>query len=96
MLLTLVSPSLSSVELVSFSMKPPTVRAAYLSYKFPTVRVGFQVLAVVISSTVFWDIAPCNPLKLRALIATYFHNSFLLRLFFDSENRGDMFLRNVG
>jgi hypothetical protein len=66
MVLTLVSPSLSRMKLANFSMKTPTVRAAYISYKFTTVRVGFQVLTeVVMKSTVFWDTA------LRALIATY-------------------------
>jgi hypothetical protein len=36
-----------------------------------------------IKSTVFWDI-------------TCFHAGFLLGLFFDTEDGGDMFLRNVG
>jgi hypothetical protein len=31
-----------------------------------------------------------------ALLATYFHAGFLLGLFFDPEDGGDMFLRNVG
>jgi hypothetical protein len=31
-----------------------------------------------------------------ALLATCFHASFLLGLFFDPEDGGDMFLRNVG
>jgi hypothetical protein len=34
--------------------------------------------------------------KSRALLATCFHVSFLLGLFFDPEYGGDMFLRNVG
>jgi hypothetical protein len=33
---------------------------------------------------------------IQALLATYFHVGFLLGLFFDPEDRGDMFLRNVG
>jgi hypothetical protein len=52
--------------------------------------VGFEVLtAVVMKSSIFWDITPCNR-------ATYFHAGFLLGLFFDPEHGGDMFLRNVG
>jgi hypothetical protein len=31
-----------------------------------------------------------------ALLAICFHASFLFGLFFDPEDRGDMFLRNVG
>jgi hypothetical protein len=31
-----------------------------------------------------------------SLLATCFHAGFLLGLFFDPENGGDMFLRNVG
>jgi hypothetical protein len=72
---------------------------------------GFEVLtAVVMNSTIFWDITPCSPLRVnrrfggtyglhlqsRALLATFFHAGFLLGLFFDPEDGGDMFLRNVG
>jgi hypothetical protein len=32
----------------------------------------------------------------RALLSTCFHAGFFLRLFFDPEDGGDMFLRNVG
>jgi hypothetical protein len=32
----------------------------------------------------------------RALFATSFHASFMLGLFFDPEDGGDVFLRNVG
>jgi hypothetical protein len=31
-----------------------------------------------------------------SLLTTWFHARFLLRLFFDPENGGDMFIRNVG
>jgi hypothetical protein len=56
--------------------------------------VGFEVLtAVVIKSSVFWDIMQRNPL---ALFATCFQAGYLLGLFFESEDGGDMFLRNVG
>jgi hypothetical protein len=80
--------------------------------------VGFEVLtAVVMKSTIFWDIMPCSPLKVdqrfrgtyhlhfqgrrisqanRAPLATCFHAGFLLGLFFDPEDGGDMLLRNVG
>jgi hypothetical protein len=33
---------------------------------------------------------------MKALLATSFHTGFLLGIFFDPEDGGDMFLRNVG
>jgi hypothetical protein len=30
------------------------------------------------------------------VLATYFHGGFLLALFFDPEDEGDMFLQNTG
>jgi hypothetical protein len=36
-----------------------------------------------------------NKASKQALLATYYHAGFLLGLFFDPENGGDMFLRNV-
>jgi hypothetical protein len=75
-------------------------------------NVGSEVLtAVVMKSTIFWDLTACSPLKvnrrlggtyrlhlrgLQALLATCFHTGFLLGLFFDPEDGGDMFFRNVG
>jgi hypothetical protein len=53
-------------------------------------------------STVFRDITPFSPLKINqhfggtAMLATRFHAVFLVGLFFDRENGGDMFLRNIG
>jgi hypothetical protein len=64
--------------------------------------VGFDVRPpVVMKSCVFWDITPCSPLKVNrrfvgACRATYFHAGFLLSLFFDPGDGGDMCLRNVG
>jgi hypothetical protein len=85
-------------------------------YKF----VEFEVLtAVVMKSTVFWDITLCSRLKVnrrfgetyrhhrqgrqisqvrnqrKAVLATSFHAGFLLGFFFDPEDEGDKFLRNV-
>jgi hypothetical protein len=34
--------------------------------------------------------------ELLSLLAICFHTGFLLGLFFDPENGGDIFLRNVG
>jgi hypothetical protein len=39
-------------------------------------------------STIFWES--------RALLVTFFYAGFLLSLYFDPEDGGDMFLRNVG
>jgi hypothetical protein len=47
--------------------------------------------AVIMKSTIFWDVTPCSPLKVNLL-----HAGFLLGLFFDPEDRGDVILRNVG
>jgi hypothetical protein len=68
--------------------------------------------AVVMKSTIFRDIAPCSPLSVNRrfggtyrlllqgrrmrLLATCSHSGFLLCLFFDLEDGGNMFLRNVG
>jgi hypothetical protein len=51
----------------------------------------FEVLiAVIMKSSVFWDIMSSRPFKTTQLYA-----GFLLGLFFDSENGGDIFLINV-
>jgi hypothetical protein len=57
-----------------------------------------------LKSSIFWDTKPCSPLKANRLfggaspylLATGIHAGFLLGLFPDPENGGDMFLRNVG
>jgi hypothetical protein len=66
--------------------------------------VGLEVLtAVIMKSSIFWNIAPCSPLKVNRHFggtcrpACYLlHVGFLFGLFFDSEDRADMFLQNVG
>jgi hypothetical protein len=53
----------------------------------------FEVLiAVVMKSTISWDIMPCSLLN----DTTCFHAGFLLGLFFYLEDGGDMLLQNVG
>jgi hypothetical protein len=57
--------------------------------------VWFEVLtAVVVKSSVSWDITPYSPLKVnrRALLATCFTLLFLLDLLFDPEGGSDTFL----
>jgi hypothetical protein len=60
---------------------------------------------VVLKSSIFGDIMAFSLLKLNrrfgehiesALLATCFHACFLLVLFFNSENGGDMFLLIFG
>jgi hypothetical protein len=63
------------------------------------VTVGFKVLpAVLMKSTIFWDMTPCSPLKVNrrfyTLLGTSFHAGILLDLF-DLEKGGDIFLQNV-
>jgi hypothetical protein len=65
---------------------------------------------VVTKSSIFWDITPGSPLKVnrsfggtshllfqgqRIKQSLLLYAGFLLGLFFDPVNRGDMFLRNV-
>jgi hypothetical protein len=47
--------------------------------------------AVFMKRSIFWDIT-----TYRALLTTCFHAGFLRDVFFDPEDGGDMFLRNVG
>jgi hypothetical protein len=58
------------------------------SFEIITICVGFDVLtAVVMKSTVFLDVTPCSSLKVTGI---------LFGLFFDPEDRGDVFPRNFG
>jgi hypothetical protein len=59
-----------------------------------------------IKSTILCDITPCSPLKvnrrfggtyrlhIQGMLAACFHAGFLLGLFFNFENGGDIFFRN--
>jgi hypothetical protein len=50
---------------------------------------------VVMKSFNFWDIMPYNRLKARSS-CYLLHAGLFLRLFFDLEDGGDIFPRNVG
>jgi hypothetical protein len=43
-----------------------------------------------------WDCTLCSPTCILALLTTTFYSSFLRDLFFEPEDGGHMFLRNVG
>jgi hypothetical protein len=62
--------------------------------------VGSEVrTATVMKISIYRLITPCSPLKVNrrlALLVICFHAGFLLGLFFNPENGGDMFLRNFG
>jgi hypothetical protein len=96
------------IQVTYFSQCSQPLRRTY-------VQTEFEVLtAVVINSSLFWDITTCSPPKVnRRFGVTYrlhlqgrrisqtkhhchlFHAGFLLGLFFDSNDGGDKFLRNV-
>jgi hypothetical protein len=72
-------------------------------------KVRFEIFtAVVMKSIIFWDVTPCSPLTFCFLYISGFPArslfclppAYLLVLaeiiFFDPEDGGDMFLRNVG
>jgi hypothetical protein len=61
----------------------------------------FEVLtAVVMKSSICWDITPCSPLKVNRRFGgsacNLLHAAFLPDLFFDPEDGSDMHLRNLG
>jgi hypothetical protein len=67
--------------------------------------VGFEVLTAVVMGSIFWDITPCSPSKFNRRYEEHvticsacylLHLCFLLGLFFNLEDGGDMILRNVG
>jgi hypothetical protein len=125
-------PSYTPRHRVFFSSSPTTRRATVVVFEPASTRDthGYEILtAVFIKSSIFWDIAPCSPLKVNRLFgvtclhlhgwrisqvrnqreacsrilgqtvlpASYLlHTGFLLCLFFDTKDGGDMFLRNVG
>jgi hypothetical protein len=57
----------------------------------------------LLKSTIFWYMKQCTPLKVNRRfggkcrkLATCFHSDFLLGLFFNPEDGGDIFFSNVG
>jgi hypothetical protein len=62
--------------------------------RIESVLLGFEVLtAVVMKSSVFWDITLCSPVE---AVKHMLSHRFLLGLVFGPEDGGEMFLRNVG
>jgi hypothetical protein len=45
--------------------------------------------------SVFWDITTCSPLEVSRSACDLLHAGFVLGLVFDTEDGGDVFLRNV-
>jgi hypothetical protein len=61
--------------------------------------VGFEVLAVVMNSPIFWDKMLCSPLKSTDITELCLHllqASFLPGLLFGAEDGSKMLLQNVG
>jgi hypothetical protein len=60
--------------------------------------IGFEVITgVTMKSSVLWDIAPCSPVKVNLRFGCcLLHAGSLLGLLFNSEDGGDIFLRNIG
>jgi hypothetical protein len=55
--------------------------------------VGFEVLtAVVMKSSIFWEIVLYSPLEVNELACYLLHAGFLFGLFFNPEDGGEMFL----
>jgi hypothetical protein len=76
--------------------KPEYKVASYFSNeKIRKTSEGFEVLtAVVMKSPVSWDITPCSQFKFDGL-CYLLQVGFLLCLFFNPKDGGDMSLRNV-
>jgi hypothetical protein len=94
----------------------PNKTLGLFPYNNKIIDVGIEVLtAVVMKSTIFWDITPCSPLKVNRRFggkyrlnlqsrrisrprhqATSFTLVSCLDYFFDPEDGGHMFLRNIG
>jgi hypothetical protein len=95
----------------SFTHRSPS-RAIIALRLNKSYSIGFEVLtAVVMKSPIFWNITPCIPLIINRRFggprrlhfheptesAFYLlHTGFLLCLFFDHGDGGEMFFRNVG
>jgi hypothetical protein len=63
------------------------------------VFVGFRVLtAIVMKVSIFWYITRCGPLQVSGRFggtSCLLHAGFLLELSFNTEDGGNVFLRNV-
>jgi hypothetical protein len=59
-----------------------------------------EVLTAIVKKSLFWDVSPCSPLTVIQARNQHeagnkqLDDGFLLDLFFELEDGGDMFLRN--